>query len=236
VDGVPTTRLARDRYSTRACFLLILAPEDFHCARCVIGKQNRSFCCATVAQLAPVLDEEGKRDEAEKLEREVVEKRKRLLGPEAFPTLAAMDNLSVCLAHEGKLEEAEKLERETLDIQLRVFGRENLGTIYSMLNLADIQRDMGRDQDAEKLLREVLGLEVRVLGPDQLETAETKYDLACVLARRGQSEEALSLLHQAVDHGLEPRIDFSMEKEPRLEAASRRSPIRCLGRTCQRTR
>jgi predicted negative regulator of RcsB-dependent stress response len=40
------------------------------------------------------------------------------------------------------------------------------------------------------------------------------YNLASILAQRGQSDEALSLLRQAVDHGLHPRIDLKIEKEP----------------------
>jgi pentatricopeptide repeat protein len=73
---------------------------------------------------------------------------------------------------------------------------------------------LGRDEDAKKLLRQALDIEGRLLGPDQTETAETRYDLACILARDGQTDEALSLLRQAVDHGLPPRIDLNIEKEP----------------------
>jgi serine/threonine protein kinase/tetratricopeptide (TPR) repeat protein len=181
--------------------------------RRVLGPED-SDTLGTMAQLANTLSEDGRLAEAEKLGRDVLEKRKRLLGAEAFLTLVVMENLSIYLAHEGKLAEAEKLAREALDIQLRVFGQENLQTIISMVNLADDERNLGRDEEAKKLFHEALDLEGRVLGPDQPETAETRYDLACLLARRGQIEEALSLLRQAVDHGLAPRIDLAMEKEP----------------------
>jgi eukaryotic-like serine/threonine-protein kinase len=181
--------------------------------RRVLGPED-SDTLGSMAQLANTLSEQGRLAEAEKLGRDVLEKRKRLLGAEAFLTLVVMENLSIYLAHEGKLAEAEKLAREALDIQLRVFGQENLQTIISMVNLADDERDLGRDEEAKKLFDEALDLEGRVLGPDQPETAETRYDLACLLARRGQIGEALSLLRQAVDHGLEPRIDLAMGKEP----------------------
>jgi tetratricopeptide (TPR) repeat protein len=168
----------------------------------------------TIGNLATTLAERGNLAEAEKLDREVLEKQKRILGPEAFYTLATMDNLAIILAEQGRLTEAEKLEQETLEIQFRVFGLENLGTINSMINLADFERDLGRDEDAKKLLRQALDIEGRLLGPDQTETAETRYDLACILARDGQTDEALSLLRQAIDHGLPPRIDLNIEKEP----------------------
>jgi serine/threonine protein kinase len=181
--------------------------------RRVLGPEHLDTL-GTMGQLASTLCDEGNCAEAVKLDREVLEKKKRLLGPEAFDTLVTMDNLSTELSIEGRLEEAEKLEQKTLEIQLRVFGLENLGTISSMINLASIRREMGRYEDAEKLFRQTLDLEGRVLGPDQPETAETRYDLACLLARRGQVEEALSLLQQAVDHGLHPRIDLKIDKEP----------------------
>jgi serine/threonine protein kinase/tetratricopeptide (TPR) repeat protein len=168
----------------------------------------------SMGALAVITDERGNPAEAEKLNREVLEKKKRLLGPQAFGTLATMDNLAVVLAREGKLVEAEKLEQETLEIQLRIFGPENLGTISSMINVADMQLDMGRYEEAEKGFRRALELEKRVLGPDQPETALTLYNLACIDASRGQPDEALSLLRQAVDHGLHPRIDLKIEKDP----------------------
>jgi len=172
----------------------------------------------TIGDLAITLCEEGNCAESVRLNREVFQRKKQVLGPEAFPTLATEDNLAVMLRVTGQLTEAERVERDTLDIQLRVFGRENLGTISSMTNMADIERDMGRDDEAQALYRETLELEERVLGPDQRETAVTKYELACMLARRGQTDEAISLLEQAVHHGLPPRMDLGIAKEPRLSS------------------
>ena len=110
--------------------------------------------------------------------------------------------------------ESEKLEQEALGIQLRVFGPEHLGTLSSMNNLANTLMLMRRDAEAEKLLRQTLDIERRVLGPEQPETALCIYNRACIAARRGQSEEALSFLRQAIDHGLAPRVDLVIEKEP----------------------
>ena len=168
----------------------------------------------TMGNLAVTLCEEGNCAEAAPLEREVFEKKKQIRGPEAFDTLATEDNVANMLADAGQLAEAEKVEQDCLEIQLRVFGRENLGTISSMINMASIKRDMGRYDEAQRLYRDTLELEKRVLGPDQPETAITRHDLAGLLAGRGQTEEALALLLQAVDHGLPPRMDLEIEKEP----------------------
>ena len=178
----------------------------------VLGPEHKDTL-TTMGNLAVTLCEEQRCSDGESLQRQSLALEKRVQGPEAFDTLAAADNLSIMLAHNGKLEESEKLERETLDTQIRVFGRENLGTIYSMLNLAGILRDLQRYEESEALFRDALALEARVLGPDQLETAETRHDLACLLVRRSHNEEALSLLRQAVDHGLEPRVDLQIESD-----------------------
>ena len=185
----------------------------FDTERRALGEDNPDTLHAAT-NLATTLAESGKRTEAITLARRALDKKKRVFGPESFDVLVSMDNLSAMLEQEGQLAEADQLERKTLEIQLRRFGEENLGTVTSMLNLADIQRKMGKDEEAEKLYRQTLALEARVLGPNQPETAETKYGLACLLAHRGQKEEALSLLGQAIDHGLEPRIDLQIEKEP----------------------
>jgi serine/threonine protein kinase len=181
--------------------------------RRVLGPENIETV-NSVGNLADILIEQGKNTEGETLHREVIAKKKRLLGPEAQGTLSAMDNLAVALARSGKLPEAAKLEEETLAIQIHVAGRENLSSISCMINLAAMNMDMGRSDQAEKQFRQALDLERHVLGPDQPETALTAYNLAEILALQNRPDEALSLLRQAVDHGLHPRIDLKIEKEP----------------------
>jgi hypothetical protein len=60
----------------------------------------------TVGELAFTLCQEGNCAEGVKLNREVLEKQKRSLGPDAYYTLVTMDNLAGMLSDEGHLEEA----------------------------------------------------------------------------------------------------------------------------------
>lgn len=185
--------------------------------RRVLGPEDENTL-GTMGDLAVTLCEEGRCAEAVKLGREHFEIKRRVFGPEDFYTLASMDNLAIMLARSNQLVEAEKLERECLEIQIRVFGRENLGTLGTMTDLADIERDMGRNEEALKLYRETLDVEQRVLGPAQPETAVTRYSLASILARNGQKDEAFSNLQYAIDHGLQPRMDLQIEKDPLLSS------------------
>jgi tetratricopeptide (TPR) repeat protein len=172
----------------------------------------------SISSLALTLCAEGDCAEGVKLNREVWEKQKRILGSEAHYTLVTMDNLSIMLAENGQPAEAEKLAQEALAIHLRVYGPDNYATINSMINLGEFQRDLKHDEDAKKTIRHTLEIEERIFGPDQPETAVTRYDLASVLARSGQIDEALPLLRQAVDHGLPPRLDLDVEKDPVLNS------------------
>lgn len=185
--------------------------------RRVLGPEDQDTL-GTMGNLAITLCEEGRCSEAVKLGREQLDIKRRLFGLEDFYTLVSMDNLAIMLARSDQLTEAEKLEKETLEIQLRVFGRENLGTISTMTDMADIERDLGRNEEALKLYRETLDLEQRVLGPEQPEAAVTRYSLACILARLGQTEESVSNLRYAIDHGLQPRMDLQIEKDPLLSS------------------
>jgi eukaryotic-like serine/threonine-protein kinase len=185
--------------------------------RRVLGPEDQDTL-GTMGNLAVTLCEEGRCSEAVKLGREHFEIKQRLFGPEDFYTLTSMDNLAIMLARSNQFAEAEKLERQALETDIRVFGRENLGTLGTMTDLADIERDMGRNEEALKLYRETLDVEQRVLGPEQPETAVTRYSLACTLARRGQTDEAFSNLQFAIDHGLQPRMDLQIEKDPLLSS------------------
>jgi non-specific serine/threonine protein kinase/serine/threonine-protein kinase len=185
--------------------------------RRVLGAEHPDTL-ASISSLAFTLCEEGKCAEGVKLNSEVLEKQKRVLGPEARYTIVTMDNLAIMLAENRRPAEAETLEKEALAIHLRVSGPDNFDTVNAMINLGEFQRDMGRDGEAMKTFRQTLEIEERIFGPNQPETAVTRYDLASVLARSGQIEDAFPLLRQAVDHGLPPRLDLGVEKDPVLSS------------------
>lgn len=168
----------------------------------------------TMGNLAVTLCEKGACAEAIPLGREIFEKKRKLRGAQAPETLAAEDNLAEMLADAGQFAEAEKVEQDCLKIEIQAFGRENVATIGSMITMADIQRDTGRDDEAQKQFEETLVLANRALGPDQPEGAVARHDFAELMARQGHTGDALSLLLQAVDHGLPPRMDLGIEKDP----------------------
>ena len=95
--------------------------------------------------LADSLCEQGKYAKAEQMQREVLEVKKRVLGPEHARTLTTAGNLALFLSYQGKHAEAEQMQREVLEVQKQVLGAEHART----LSVQDDQRSLqaaGADQ------------------------------------------------------------------------------------------
>ena len=90
-----------------------------------------------MGDLAASLHGKGKHAEAEQMQRELLEVKRRVLGPEHPDTMDTMANLAHALDGEDKHAEAEQMQRELLDLQRRVLGPEHLDTLSTMSNLAD---------------------------------------------------------------------------------------------------
>ncbi len=75
-------------------------------------------------------------EEAEKLEKETLKLRTKVLGEYHPDTLISMGNLALIYKNLGQLEEAEVLEKKTLKLHTEVLGKLHPGTLASMGNLA----------------------------------------------------------------------------------------------------
>ena len=84
-----------------------------------------------MSSLSWTLKEVGHYAEAEKLQRETLDVRRRVLEPEHPETLDSMSRLASILYDEARYAEAEKLGREALDIQRRVLGPDHPDTLWS---------------------------------------------------------------------------------------------------------
>jgi Tetratricopeptide repeat len=81
-----------------------------------------------MANLASTLRNQGKWEDAAKLEEEVMEARIRLLGKEHPDTLTVMANLALTLQDQGKWKDAAKLEEEVIEARIRLLGKEHPST------------------------------------------------------------------------------------------------------------
>ena len=79
------------------------------------GAEDDRERLAAATNLASSLSGQGKYDEAENMQREVLAVKQRVLGAEHPDTLAAAGNLAVSLEGQEKYDEAEKMQREVLE-------------------------------------------------------------------------------------------------------------------------
>ncbi|HET9166691.1 MAG TPA: serine/threonine-protein kinase, partial [Candidatus Angelobacter sp.] len=130
---------------------------------------------------------------AQSLLTQVVETRRRVLGPSDPQTLASMDQLGWTLNREGRYPEAEKLQRETLEARRHVLGPQHADTLKSMTNLSTTLTLEAHYAEAEKLEREALDIQRRLLGPEDPEVLRSMSNLAATLYREGRYAETETL-------------------------------------------
>ncbi|GAB1199720.1 hypothetical protein APSETT444_009077 [Aspergillus pseudonomiae] len=152
-----------------------------------------------IVNIGDCLYSDGRLKEAEKLQLQVLELRKPLLGPEHPDTLTSMANLASTYRDQGRWKEAEKLQLEVLELRKPLLGPEHPDTLTSMANLASTYRDQGRWKEAEKLQLQVLELRKPVLGPEHPDTLTSMDNLASTYWNQGRWKEAEKLQLQVLE-------------------------------------
>jgi hypothetical protein len=89
--------------------------------------------------LASSLADQGKYTEAERIQREVLEVRKRVLGAEHPDTLTSANNLAQSLSNQGKYVEAEQMLHAALASLQRVLGPAHPNTLGAARSLEHVR-------------------------------------------------------------------------------------------------
>jgi tetratricopeptide (TPR) repeat protein len=132
----------------------------------------------------------GELEEAEKLQRKILEFQVDDLGARHPETISAMSALSIIIHDWGRLEETEKMQRDILMLQEEIFGAQDPSTISTMYDLSTTLRSLGQLEEAEEMQRTVLALQKDILGAEHPDTILTMRNLSITLNKRGQLEEA----------------------------------------------
>ncbi|KAL4789255.1 P-loop containing nucleoside triphosphate hydrolase protein [Aspergillus venezuelensis] len=121
----------------------------------------------------------GRWSEAEKLEVQVMETLKTVLGDKHPNTLNSMANLASTYQHQGRWNEAEKLELQVMETSKTALGAEHPDTLSSMNSLAHTWHSQQRIHDALALMAKCLMLRKKVLGsshPDSIYSSRSLKD------------------------------------------------------------
>ena len=109
----------------------------------------------------------GRKDEALKLDEEMLQRMKTKLEPDDRRTLEVMDDLALLYRRIGRNDEALKLFEETLQLSKTKLGPDHRGTLLRMANLAVFYGRFGRIDEALKLDEETFQLANAKLGPNE---------------------------------------------------------------------
>jgi tetratricopeptide (TPR) repeat protein len=130
----------------------------------------------------------GRSSEAEKLDRETLDIRRRVLGAEHPETLMSMIELAETLDDLRRYTEAERLYREIIVVESRVLGPEHPDTANAKYNLACNLALRGRRDEALAVLRDAvehgLRANVNIEQDTDFKSLRTDRRFAAILATR----------------------------------------------------
>ncbi|KAJ5451405.1 hypothetical protein N7491_000587 [Penicillium cf. griseofulvum] len=121
--------------------------------RIKIGGEEDKEAVNSTAMLAEVYRFEGRLEEAEKLEVQVMEICKTKLGADHLDTLTSMSNLALTFWKQGRWEEAEKLQVQVIETSKIKLGVDHPDTLTTMSNLSFTWKSIGQHAKAIDLLR-----------------------------------------------------------------------------------
>ncbi|KAF1836479.1 kinesin light chain [Decorospora gaudefroyi] len=155
-----------------------------------LADDNNKERMRLASKCATTLFSDGRYKEAEELQVQVMQTRKRVLTNDHPSTLTSMDNLASTYRKQGRWKEAEELlvqvmqtmkrqgrwkEAEELQVQVmqtmrRVLSDEHPNTLTIMANLAGTYRKQGRWKEALTLMERCFQLREQVLGEQHPDT------------------------------------------------------------------
>jgi CHAT domain-containing protein/Tfp pilus assembly protein PilF len=152
----------------------------------------------SLSNLARLLQEQGRYEEAEPLNRRDLAIKEKVLGPEHPDVALSLNNLAVLLKLQGRYAEAEPLYRRALVIQLKSHGPEHPDVAYVLNNMATLREAQRRYIDAAPLFLRALTMREKALGPDHPLVAASLNNLAALRVAQGLYEDADPLYRRAL--------------------------------------
>lgn len=135
---------------------------------------------------------------ARRLQEQVLEARRRVLGEEHLDTLIAMSNLAGALWRQGDLAGAQRLMDRVASVRRRLLGENHPDTLTAMHNLAETLALQGDLAGARRLQEQVLEARRQLLGAGHPDTLKAMNNLANTLGRQGDLA-GVRLMEQALE-------------------------------------
>jgi tetratricopeptide (TPR) repeat protein len=154
---------------------------------------------ASVCDLAQVLQNQGKYEAAEEMNRRALEGREKVLGRHHADTLKSVANLAMAMQCQGKYERAEQMNRRAIEGREEMLGPDHADTLSSVSSHAEVLLLQGKYEAAEEMNRRALEGREKVLGHDHPDTLTSVSNLALVLRKQGKYGAAEEMNRRALE-------------------------------------
>ncbi|RFU80041.1 serine threonine phosphatase [Trichoderma arundinaceum] len=144
-----------------------------------------------LSELATTYGDQGRWDEAEKLQVQVMESRKAILGGDHPETLDIMSYLALNFYEQGRWKEAEKLQTQAMEDYQKILGKDHPSSLDAMANLAVTFGHQGRWKEAEEIQTLMVEEERKVFGEYHYRTLRSMSTLAVTLKQLGRDADAI---------------------------------------------
>jgi hypothetical protein len=163
------------------------------------GDTETAWAATAPGSFAAILrSAQGDRAGARRLQEQVLEARRRVLGEEHLGTLWAMNNLAETLRRQGD-PAGVRLMEQALAAMRRLLGEEHPATLMAMHNVAATLLQQGDLAGGRRIEEQVLGTMRRVLGEEHPNTLMAMGNLAVTLKQQGDLAGARRLEEQVLE-------------------------------------
>ena len=157
-----------------------------------------------ISDLAMLLRDQGDYDEAERLAREALEMRRRVLGGERTEVAGSLHNLGTVLYRRGDYERAEELFREALKLDRELRGDLHPDVAMGLHSLGALLEQKGELGQAEASFEEALKIVRELYGEEHTGVADNLRSLAQIRLEQRDPAAADKLLAEAL--GIDRRL------------------------------
>ncbi|KAL7764623.1 hypothetical protein ACKLNR_005768 [Fusarium oxysporum f. sp. zingiberi] len=175
-------------------------------AQIIESEEDSLLRASLLHRVGSFFEHQGRYSKAEKLQREGLTIREKLLGEEHIETIVTASDLAVSLSKLGRFEESERLQRGVIETLKRLYGDEHEKTLDAIANLSVTLSKQEKTEEALALDRHIFEVKKRTLGDEHISTIRAMNNLAISLG----DEEGEEMHRQA----LERKIKIFGEEHP----------------------
>lgn len=137
-------------------------------------------------------------DEAERLLRRSLERRRAVYGDPHPEVAQSLNELALFLRDQGEYAAADSLLQEVVETRRQLHGAQHPSVAAALMDRTFVLRQRGRYEAAERSIRRAVTIQRAHHGAPSAELAEGLYNLAAVLRDQGQYAESESVQRQSL--------------------------------------